>query len=131
MQEFGAEASESELRAAAHALHGFLDARATGNWAAACSYMSKSSVESFEKLASQSKQLQSTSCAEILGKLINPAAKQELLAEASKADVGSLRIEGKSAFVIYTGTGKTFLAMPMTKEGDSWKVASLAATPLN
>jgi hypothetical protein len=132
VQEFGSEADTSELDRAATTLHGFLDARAAGNWAAACSYMSKTIVESFEKLATQSKQSQNTSCAEILGKLTNPAAKQELLAEAAKADVGSLRIEGERAFVIYTGTDrKTFLAMPMAKEGDSWKVASLAGTPLN
>jgi hypothetical protein len=132
VQEFGSEADTSELDKAATALHNFLDARAEGDWAAACSYMSKSIVESFEKLASQSKQLGNASCAEILGKLTNPAAKKELLAEAAKADAGSLRIEGGRAFVIYTGTDKkTFLAMPMAKEGGSWKVASLAGTPLN
>lgn len=131
VQEFGGEADTSELDKAATALHNFLDARAAGDWGAACSYMSKSVVESFEKLAAQSKQPQNTSCAEILGKLINPAAKQELLAEAAKADVGSLRIEGERAFIIYTGTDKTILAMPMANEGGTWKVASLAGTPLN
>ena len=131
VQEFGGEADTSELDKAATALHNFLDARAAGDWGAACSYMSKSIVESFEKLAAQAKQLKNTSCAEILGKLTNPAAKRELLAEAAKADIGSLRIEDERAFVIYTGTDKTILAMPMANEGGAWKVASLAGTPLN
>jgi hypothetical protein len=131
VQEFGEEANTSELDAAATALHNFLDARAEGNWAAACNYMSKGVIESFEKLASQAKELEDTSCGGLLEKLTNPAAKSALKAEAEKADVGSLRMDGEQAFVIYTGTGGTILAMPMANEGGEWKVASLAGTPLN
>jgi hypothetical protein len=54
------------------------------------------------------------------------------LAKAAKADVGSLRIEGDRAFIVYRGAPKgTFYAISMSKEGGSWKVASLAGTPLN
>jgi hypothetical protein len=52
-------------------------------------------------------------------------------AEAEKANIGSLRIEGEQAFVIYTGIDGTVLAMPMANEGGDWKVASLAGTPLS
>jgi hypothetical protein len=131
VQEFGAEADTSELDAAATALHDFLDARAEGNWAAACHYMSKSVTESFEKLAAQGGAKGDTSCAATLEKLINPNAKALMKAEAAKADVGSLRIEGEQAFVIYTATEGTVLAMPMANEGGAWKVASLAGTPLS
>jgi hypothetical protein len=131
IQEFGAEAESSELDRAAAALHGFLDARAEGDWAAACSYMSKSIVESFKQLAARAKPTQDTSCAGILQTLVNPGAKQALKAEAEQADVGSLRIEGERAFVIYTGIGGTAIAMPMAHEGGAWKVASLAGTPLS
>lgn len=131
VQEFGEEAGTSELEAAAAVLHNFLDARAEGNWAAACEYMSRSTIESFEKLASQAKQGQDTSCGGILAAITNPAAKAAMKAEAEKADVGSLRIEGGQAFLIYTGTEGSILAMPMANEGGAWKVASLAGTPLN
>ena len=131
VQEFGEEAEAQELDAAAVALHDFLDARAQGNWAAACQYMSKETVESFEKLAAQAKQIEDKSCGGILEKLTNPAAKASMEAEAEKANVGSLRIEGERAFVIYTGVDGTILAMPMANEGGDWKVASLAGTPLN
>ena len=131
VQEFGEEAGEEEFNAAAVALHNFLDARAAGNWGAACEYMSKSVVESFEKLAAQAKQIEETSCAAILGKLTNPAAKKSMKTEAAKADVGSLRVEGDRSFVIYTGIGGTVMAMPMANEGGEWKVASLAGTPLS
>lgn len=131
VQEFGAEAESSELNAAAVVLHNFLDARAQGNWAAACSYLAKSATEAFEKLAAQAKQIEDTSCAGVLGKLTNPAAKQSIQEEAAKANVGALRIEGERAFVIYTGIDGTVLAMPMTSEGGVWKVAGLAGTPLS
>lgn len=131
VQDFGEEADDSDFEAAAAALHNFLDARAAGNWRAACSYMSKSIVESFEKLAAQAKEVDATSCAEIVSTLTNPAAKSAMKAEAAKADVGSLRVEGDRSFVIYTGVDGTILAMPMAEEDGEWKVGSLAGTPLN
>jgi hypothetical protein len=131
VQEYGEEADAPELNAAAVALHNFLDARAEGNWAAACDYMSKAVIGSFEKLAANAKQIEDKSCAGILGKLTNPAAKQSMKAEAEKANVGSLRVEGEQSFVIYAGIDGTIMAMPMANEGGAWKVASLAGTPLN
>ena len=131
VQEYGEEADTSELDAAGAALHNFLDARAEGNWAAACQYMSKSVTEGFEKLVAQSKRIEDKSCAGILEKLINPAAKASMQAEAAEADVRSLRIEGDRSFVIYTSIEKTILAMPVVNEDGAWKVSSLAGTPLN
>ena len=131
VQEFGEEADASELDAAAATLHNFLDARAEGNWAAACKYISKGLVESFEQFAAGAKQIEDKSCAGILDKLTNPAAKQSMKVEAEKANVGSLRVEGEQSFLIFTGTDGTVLAMPMANEDGDWKVASLAGTPLS
>lgn len=130
VQEFGEEAGTSELDTAATTLHNFLDARAEGNWAAVCRYMAKSTIESFERLASRAKSADD-SCGGILAAITNPAAQAAIRAEAEQADVGSLRIEGEQAFVIYTGAEGIVLAMPMANEGGTWKVASLAGTPLN
>jgi hypothetical protein len=131
VQEFGAEAEPSKFEAAAQALHNFLDARAAGDWDAACEYMSRATVASFEQIAARGEQGSSATCGEIVEGLINPNAKQALKEEAEKADVGSLRVDGEQAFLIYTGTESTVLAMPMANEGGEWKVASLAGTPLN
>ncbi len=131
VQEFGEEAGGSEFHAAATALHNFLDARAEGNWAATCNYVSKTITESLEKLAAQAKQLKDKSCAALLEALTNPAAKPALKAEAEQANVRSLRTEGERAFVLYTGPHSAILAMPMANEGGDWKVSSLAGTPLN
>ena len=130
VQEFGEEAGTSEFEAAATVLHNFLDARAEGNWAAVCQYLSKATVESFEQLASRSEQGGDGSCGAVLAAITNPAARGAMKAEAQKADVGSLRTEGDQAFLIYTTDG-TILAMPMADEAGTWKVAGLAGTPLN
>jgi hypothetical protein len=131
VQEFGEEADSGEFDAAATALHNFLDARTGGNWAAACDYMAKSVIESFEKLVAQAKQIEDKSCAGILEKLTNPAAAGAMKEEADQANVGSLRVEGERSFVIYKGPHGAILSMPMTKENGEWKVNSLAGTPLN
>jgi hypothetical protein len=131
IQEFGAEAEAAEFEQAAVALHDFLDARAAGDWAAACSYLSSSQVESFKQLAAQAEQVRNPSCAGILKALTNPAAKQAIKAEAAQADVRSLRVKGDRAFVIYTGPGGTVFAMPMAREGGTWKVAGTTGTPLS
>ncbi len=131
VQEFGEEAGGSEFAAAAAVLHDFLDARAEGNWAATCEYISKRIIESVEKLAAKAKQLEDKSCGGILEKLTNPGAAPAIKAEAEQANVRSLRTEGGQAFVLYTGPHATIISMPMANEDGTWKVASLAGYPLH
>jgi hypothetical protein len=131
VQEYGAEADASERDRAATVLHDFLDARVARDWAAACSYLASSVAEGLEELAAKAKHVEDPSCAGIFEKLTNPAAMGDLRTEAAQADVGSLRFEGDRAFLIYRGIRGIVLAMPMTNEGGSWKVGSLAGTPLN
>ena len=130
IQEFGEEADTTELKAAAVVLHNFLDARAEGNWAATCDFITSVVIESLEKLAAQAKQVKDQSCAGILEKLTAPA-NESIRAEAEKANVRSLRIKGEQAFVIYTAAKGIVLAQPMANESGDWKVASLAPTPLS
>jgi hypothetical protein len=130
VQEFGEEASASQLEAAATTLHNYLDARAQGSWDAACEYMAKTTLASFETLASQGGSV-GDSCGDILEKLTNPAASREIARYDTTAELPSLRREGTRAFVIYTGVEGAILAMPMADEGGVWKVAGLVGTPLN
>jgi len=130
VQEFGDEAESGEFEAVAVALHNFLDARAEQNWAATCDYIAANLIESFEKLSAQAKQLEDKSCAGVLEKLVNPAAKGLIKAEAEQADVRSVRIEGDRAFVIYTATDGAVMLLPMVSEDGAWKASSLAGSPL-
>lgn len=131
VQEFGAEADTEEFDEAAVTLHNFLDARAAGAWASACRHIAASVVDSLQELATQAQRLKGSDCAAILARLTNPAAKGLMREEAEAADVGSLRIEGERAFVLFRGPEGEVLAMPMAREDGAWKVAALASTPLS
>ena len=130
VQEFGDEASEAELVQAATALHGFLDARAARNWAAACGYLSKATAQSISQLGAGGSGSGAKGCAANLAALTGktPTA---TLREAAVADVGSLRTEGDRAFLIYRGAGGTVYAISMDREDGTWKVASLSGVPLS
>lgn len=130
IQEFGAEAGGAEFDRAAVALHNFLDARAQGEWAAACEYLESGVAESLEQFASRSAQGEVSGCAAALERITNPAAAEELRAEAAKADVGSVRLEGERGFVLYRVDGTVF-AIPIANEGGAMKVAALAGVPLS
>jgi hypothetical protein len=129
IQEFGAEAGRSELKRAAAALHGFLDARAGGEWSKACTYLTKSAVASFEQLAARSKQGRE-GCGAVMEALSGGVPKSSL-EEAAQADVGALRTGGGRAFLLYHGARATDYAISMAKEGGAWKVGALAGTPLS
>jgi hypothetical protein len=129
VQEFGSEASEAELQAAATALHGFLDARAERNWAAACGYLAKSARDSLSPAVARAESAES--CAAVMAALSGnvPTA---TLREAANANVGALRTEGDHAFLIYRAPPEgTIYAMPMSRQGDNWKVAALSGLSLN
>lgn len=130
VQEFGEEASNSELQSAAAALHGFLDARAAKDWVAACSYLAGSVTESLQQLAAHAKQLQGKGCPELL-EALSGGVPASTLAEAAQADVGSLRVEGDRGFILYRGVHNVVYGVSMAREGGAWKVASLSGTPLN
>jgi len=129
IQEFGAESDESELQAAAEALHGYYVARAEENWAAACSYLAKSLTGQLEQFAAQSKQFKGKGCAPIVKAFTRPLP-SSARREASVIDAGSLRHEGEQSFLIYYGADKTAYAMPMKQEDGEWKVTALSGTPL-
>jgi hypothetical protein len=126
VQEFGAEASESELQEAAAALHGFLDARTERNWAAACTYLDAAVKQSFAGLGTAPARPCATSLAALTGK-----TSSSTLREAAVADVGSLRAEGDRGFLIYRGAGGGVYAIPVAREHDAWKVAGLSGLPLD
>lgn len=129
VQEFGSEGSDADLQAAATALHGFLDARAERNWAAACGYLAGSARQSLSQAlpGAENAATCAAGMAALSGKV--PTA---TLREAAQADVGALRTEGDRSFLIYRAPPEgTIYAMPMSRQGDNWKVAALSGLPLN
>ncbi len=129
VQEFGAEAGRSELERAGATLHGFLDARAAGEWSKACSYLTKAAIAGFEQLSARSKQ-GPAGCGAVM-KALSGGVPKSSLEEAAQADVGALRTEGSRAFLLYHGARGTDYAISMAKEGGAWKVGALAGVPLS
>lgn len=130
VQEYGEEAGEGELREAAQAVHSFYVARAAEEWAEACSYLAKRTIEGFEELAAKSPQLKGKSCAALLAALTEPLS-ASLQRQATTVDAAALRHEGEQAFLIYTGPpGKTVYSMPLSLEGGAWKLGALTASVL-
>lgn len=130
IQEFGGESDESELQEAAEVVHGFYVARTEDQWDTACSYLSKSSIEGLEKLASQAPQSQGADCATVLKAFTRPLP-ADLEREVTTVDAGSLRREGDEGFLIYYGAGHETYAMPLIEEGGSWKLTALSGTTLS
>lgn len=125
IQESGTEASSAEFDEAAAALHAYLDARAAGAWSVACDNLARGVVGQLAALGGEGGDAHS--CAEILAGLtagVSPGA----LREATVADVGSLRVDGDSGFLLYRGAHGTTWFVPMAREDGSWKVAALAAS---
>jgi hypothetical protein len=129
VQEFGEEGSDSEFEQAAAAVHGFLDAREERDWEAVCSNLAASVTKGLKALAGKSEKLAGAGCVKIMGTILANAPESAFKGEAA-ADIGSLRVEGDRAFVIYRA-GDDVLAMSMKREDGTWKVATLAGTPIN
>lgn len=129
IQDYGEESDESELEAAAEAVHGFYVARAEEDWAGACSYLAKSMVTQLEQLAGQSPQLEDSGCAAVLRAFTRPLP-ASVRRETTVVDAGSLRREGERGFLIYYGEDRTAYAMPLEDEDGEWKLTLLSGTPL-
>jgi hypothetical protein len=125
IQNFGDEADAAEVEAATAALSGYLAARARGDWARSCADLAKAAVAPLEQLASSSPQLKGKDCGAILAALEGgvPASSR---ASTLTGPIASLRAEGERGFALYHGPHGVNYFVPMVKEGDSWKVGSLA-----
>lgn len=128
IQEFGEEASGADLKQAAAALHAFLDARAAGEWDAACERLAPAvSAELVRQLGAQGGE--KLDCGEILAGLAG-AVPPQALREAAEVDVGALRAEGDSGFLLFRDARGEAFFVPVRREGGDWRVAAIAPSPL-
>jgi hypothetical protein len=127
--DFGEEGSEAEREAAADAVRGFYLARAKEDWPAACLQLSRSVLDKIEHLASSATELEDKSCPAFLGTFTRLTARERK--ESTVVDAGSLREQGAQGFLIYRGAGEVVYAMPLSKEGERWKLDSLSSEKLS
>jgi hypothetical protein len=127
--EFGKEGGGSELDEADEVVDDFLAARARGDWEATCDLLSKPMLDKLEYLATSSTGLEDTSCPSFLDAfvVVSPQEKKE----TAEIEGGSLRHQGATGYLIYSGSGDSVYAMPLDRQGDEWRVAELSPKRLS
>jgi hypothetical protein len=129
IQDFGEEGDESELQAAAEAVHGFYAARAEKDWARACTFLAKSMVAQLRQLVAQTSELQGKGCGSVLQAFTRPLP-ASTRREMTVVDAGSLRRDGDRGFLIYRDAERTVYGIPLEDEDGAWKLTLLSGTPL-
>lgn len=129
IQTWGEESDESQLDAAAEAVHGFYVARANEEWAAACEYLGAPLLQQLQQFATQSGK-ETPECPQMLKMLTRHPLPASVRHETTIVDAGSLRIGEDNSFLIYRGTDRTVFAMPLVEEDGVWKVTLLSPTTL-
>jgi hypothetical protein len=127
IEDFGSEAEGASRAALLGAFHSYLNAVATEDNAAACSYLSVNVQRSLERLAGG--QGKSPGCAQILSKLLSPTA-PAISREQAEGGITKVRVEGDRAFVVFHAPGAKLYQMTMVRESGEWKVATVAASVL-
>jgi hypothetical protein len=126
---FGQEASAEEREAASSVLEENLQTRAAGDWASQCSTLAAATIKKEVEEAPIAQGIEG--CAKQLEAQAKPLSiTKGVRANTMTASIGALRVKGDKAFALYHGTKGVDYSMPMEKEGDEWKVASLTTTKL-
>jgi hypothetical protein len=129
IQTFGVEAPSADRVEAARVFQAYLDARAAGDWALACSYMSEAIRTQLEQFGSQGGSSRSLDCAEVT-RGFTAGVSREILRKAADINVLSMRVEGGQAFLLYKDGDGLPSAVPMNEEGGNWKVSAIAGSAL-
>lgn len=128
--DFGEESSDAEVEEATETVHGFFRARAREAWPVACAQLSRAVLAKIEHLATSATDLADKSCPSFLGTFTSLTDRERR--ESTVVDAGgSLRQQGNHAFLIYYGAHEVVYAMPLTREGETWKLASLSSKGLS
>ena len=129
IQEFGQEQGEDERVAAMLPITALYKAQFTGDWSAVCdTYLSANNVQQLKLLSEKSPQLKGKSCAEVLSGLTQATGIRT--PDTPDGGVVSFRVDGDTGFAIYWGIDGKGYAFALKSENGSWRLTSLAPTPL-
>jgi hypothetical protein len=129
IQEYGEEQGSEERAAAMEPIAALYRALFSGDWNEVCdTYLSANNVKQIELLAEKSPKLKGQHCADVLSGLNQaPGVKGP---DTPDGGIVSFRTEGDTGFAIYWGIDGKGYAFALKSEGGSWKLTSLAPTPL-
>jgi hypothetical protein len=123
------EASDEERSRLTALVQDFLDARAAGDWAGACTFLAAKPHREFERLIKGKSG--NAACAAGMEALTVGVPASAFDHEAEILDVLSLRVGGGHAFLIYTRPGGKIYTTALGHEGGAWKVISVGPTLLS
>jgi hypothetical protein len=121
--DFGEESGEAEREEAANVVDAFYLARGRKDWQTTCAQLSPAMLAKIEHLATSTTDLKDKSCPSFLEAFLSLSERER---RESTVEAGSLRQRGTRGALIYYGAGEVVYAMPLSKDGDEWKVASLS-----
>jgi len=127
IQTYGVEAPAAERVRAARVFQAYLNARAEGEYALACSYLSGPTKRELAGFGAG--EGNPPDCAQTMRALTQGVPKAALRA-AADIRVLSMRAEGSQAFLLYRDGENLPSAVPMNEEGGSWKVSAIAGSAL-
>ncbi|HEX6665447.1 MAG TPA: hypothetical protein VF081_02500 [Solirubrobacterales bacterium] len=110
---------DPETAAASAVLQAYMSARAAQDWPTACAQLAPSGIKSLERFAGPGRGCPATFSA------IYPRLAPGTWANTMTGPIASLSANG---IAIYHGSTGRDYAMPMVKEGGTWKVAALGPT---
>jgi hypothetical protein len=82
-----------------------------------------------EHLATSATDLADRSCPSFLGAFTSLSNQERR--DSTVVESGGLRQQGDHGFLIYYGADEIVYAMPLTREGETWKLASLSSKQLS
>jgi hypothetical protein len=126
---FGEAADTADREAAGMAVQAFLRARATGDWAKACSLMSASTQENLAAFGGVPVESESQPCPKLIERVASRIA-PKTLAAGERTEVTDVRINGDRGFVLYRDTGGAESAFAIVREESAWKVGAINGYPL-
>lgn len=132
VQTHGTEASNPERRQAAATLQAYLEDRAAGRWAQACSLLAAPTRREVGRFLGAGRDGEgSLSCPQAVRTLTEGLPVAALRASAQIDLVLSFRTEGRQGFLLFNGPPDTTLyTTTMVRENGEWRVATLAPTAL-
>ena len=125
LPKFGEEASEEEREAVNAIVVENLEARASGDFATQCETLGKKGLAEIPEAKSQK------ACAKALKKFAEPLSETKKAREDTlKGSIAALRVKGDKGWALYHGDNGKDYAVPLEKEGRTWKVGSVLTTEL-
>jgi hypothetical protein len=118
---FGSEGSREERKAANVVVVKNLEARETGDWASQCATLNRVGEKEIPGVGEEERE-----CSKLLGVFAQPINGTKEVREDQLSDsIAALRVDGEKGYALFHGKDGKDYALPLEKEGGTWKVSAV------